>query len=132
MNFDMAFVIGVVAVSVALPFIVSQLRKKYGITKADYKMASDILNISIMIVEEMEFKKDDDIVKYATIVRDSIDFASNMDKDMKREQIKMEAYEYSLKQLKILNVEVNKRRKDIIMSLINSSMTFYNEKKRLN
>lgn len=131
MDYSIFIVLAVVAASIGLPFAVMQVRKRYGITKQDFKMASDILNVSIMILEELNLEKEDDIVEYATIVRNSIEFASNIDKDITREEIKMQAYEHSLAQLDTLDVEITKRRKEIMMSLINSSMAFYNEKKRL-
>lgn len=115
----------VLMASLALPFVVKWAREKYGISEYDLKLASDILNISIMILEEMDFKRDDDVIEFATIVRTSIEFATVIEENSDIASIKMAAYNHAVKQLEQMNIERTERREKIINSLIQMSLKFY-------
>lgn len=108
-----------------IPFAVRWARERYGVSKEDLKMASDILNISIMIIEELDFKKDDDVIEFATIVRTSIEFAATIEEDSDINTIKMVAYNHAIRQLENMNIEITERRKEIISSLVDMSLKFY-------
>lgn len=125
MNNTVFIFIGILLVSLGLPFAVRWARERYGVSKEDLKMASDILNISIMILEELDFKKDDDVVEFATIVRTSIEFAATIEEDSNINTIKVVAYNHAVRQLENMNIETTERRKQIINSLVDMSLKFY-------
>jgi hypothetical protein len=117
--------LGVLAVSIGLPFAVRWAREKYGVSEQDLKTASDILNISIMILEELDFEKSDDVVGFATVVRISIEFASEFEGEDDKEEMKLIAYDHAITQLENLKVEATDRRKQIIKMMIDTTLKFY-------
>lgn len=125
MNNTVFIFVAVLLVSLALPFVVRWTRERYGVSKEDLKMASDILNISIMILEELDFKKNDDVVEFANIVRTSIEFAAVLEENSDIPTIRQIAYNHSVRQLEQMDVELTERRINIINSLIDMSLKFY-------
>jgi len=125
MDSTIFILLGVLAVSIGLPFAVRWARETYGVSEQDLKTASDILNISIMILEELDFEKGDDVIGFATLVRISIEFASEFEGEDDKEQMKLIAYDHAITQLENLKIEVTERRMQIIRMMIDATLRFY-------
>jgi hypothetical protein len=127
MDYSIFIIISLGLIAVSMPFLFKNIRDKYGITESDMRLAADMLGISIMVLQELNVKKEDKIVNYAVIIQDSFYFIINTMGDV--EDLEKQVYEYSIEQLKNLDVEVNDRRKEILRILISNFIAGYAQTK---
>lgn len=125
MDFSIFIIISLGLVAVAMPFLFKNIRDKYGITESDMALAADMLGISIMIIQELNIKKEDKIVNFAVIVQDSFFYVINTMGDVPN--LEEQVYVYTIEQLKKLNIEVNERRREILKALIKYSIQSYSQ-----
>lgn len=127
MDYSIFIIISLGLVAAAMPFLFKNIRDKYGITESDMLLAADMLGISIMIIQELDIKKEDKIVNFAVVVQDSFFFVVNTMGDVA--DLEKQVYIYALLQLEKLEIDMDDRRKEILKTLIKYSIAAYSHKK---
>lgn len=114
----MFWIISLICASISLVYLIVYLRENEYVKKEDLIFASEILNLSFKIIDELGLEKEKDIKKISKIIKKSIQFSiENFDNTDKRILIN-NAYEYTLELCKQANIEITKNRDEIIKSLV--------------
>ena len=117
MDYTIFYVIGFAMFSVGLVFLTSYLRRNNLIKSADLIFAISVLNLTVEIISELNLEKEKEIRSIAEIVVDSLQFASVTENLTRGEVISM-AYAHAIDLCLSFNIELNERRKNIIMQLL--------------
>ena len=117
MDYTVLYMIGFVMFSIGLVFLTSYLRRNNLIKSADLIFAISVLNLTVEVISELKLEKEKEIRSIAEIVVDSLQFAS-MTEDLTREETINMAYDYAIDLCLAFNIDVNERRKNIIMQLL--------------
>ena len=117
MDYTVFYVIGFAMFSVGLVFLTSYLRRNNLIKSADLVFAISVLNLTVEVISELKLEKEKEVRSIAEIVVDSLQFASVTENLTREETISM-AYDHAVDLCLSFNIELNERRKNIIMQLL--------------
>jgi len=117
-DLNILYILGIIFIVLGLVFAISYLRRKNIVNADDLKIVSNLLNLSVSIIQEMNLNKEPEILKISNIIALSLDNTIEIiklrDKEKIIEQTKIFAYGLCEKN----NIELTENRKEIIIQLI--------------
>ena len=102
----------VVGVNVLVYFVV----KKMTISKEQISTIKELFGLSIAIVDELNLKQEEEIMRISNICYNALDLAYVINNN--RNDIIENAYNYAINTMEKLNLEVNENREKIVRTLI--------------
>lgn len=116
MDYTIFWIIGIIAITIGSVYLVSYLRKKNYVAKEDLIFVSELLNLSLKIIDELNLEKEKQIKKISQIVIDAINFSIGLYDD--EIDLINKSYDYALELCKQAEIEITENRKEIIRELI--------------
>lgn len=116
MDYTVFWIISIIASVIGLVYLVSYLRKKNYVAKEDLIFVSELLNLSLKIIDELNLEKEKQIKKISQIVVDAINFSIGLYDD--ETELVNKSYEYAIELCKQTGIEITENRKEIIRELI--------------
>lgn len=119
MDYTILFAIGIVVVLIGLAFLAKTLRKKNIVTSDDLMFATNLLGLSVAIIDELNLREEDRIKDISKIVIDAVQYVvANMGENINRKEI---AYAYALALCIDMNIFLSEERKLIVKQLVELS-----------
>lgn len=123
MDYTILYVIGFIILSLGLIFGVQYLKKNNKIDDKTLEIVINSLGLSLAIIDELDLKNEDKILKIGNVVIDSIKYAQTVLKSANDEDLINNAIAYAQKMCTDQGIELTDSRKAIIESLVKLSVS---------
>jgi hypothetical protein len=125
MDYTILIVILIIAGLIGLTVLAVNLRKRNIVTADDLLFASNLLGLSISIINELNLQHEDKIKEISKVVTDAVNYViGNMKNDGNEVEL---AYLYALTLCSDLKIDLTEERKAIIRQLIELSFNKINK-----
>lgn len=116
MDYTIFYVIITVVVAFGIAYLISYLRRRELVDKEDLIFASNILGLSMRIIEELRLQHEKEIRRLSLIIQDSLEFAISLYDN--EQDVLQNAYEYAIDLCLAFEIEITENREEIIRELI--------------
>ena len=116
MDYTIFWIIGIIVSVVGLVYLVSYLRKNNYVAREDLVFASEVLSLTLRVIDELDLAKEKEIKKISEIVVNAINFSVGLYDD--EVDLVNQSYNFAIDLCEQANIEITENRKEIIRELV--------------
>jgi len=116
MDYTIFWIIGIIGSVVGLVYLVSYLRKNNYVAREDLVFASEVLSLTLRVIDELDLAKEKEIKKISEIVVNAINFSVGLYDD--EVDLVNQSYNFAIDLCEQANIEITENRKEIIRELV--------------
>lgn len=121
MDFTILYIISAIIGVLVFTYLIAFMRKKGVIKTEDLLFVAKLFNLSMLIIDELNLQKEDQIKQIGKIVYDSIAYAITLSDN--QVNLHEECYKYVVELCIEFGIEITKQREQIIKNLITIGLT---------
>lgn len=119
MDYTVFWILGIIIGVLAIFYGLYYAKKKGYVKSEDLIFVGQLLGISMQLIDELDLKKEKEILKISSIIKDGVSFALSIYNESTDKQIIIdEACDYVESTCLSFNIELTENRRSIILGLV--------------